>query len=266
MQYRIFQADAFADKLFAGNPAAVVPLEQWPDDQLMQSIAMENNLAETAFFVPLDKNEKEDFHLRWFTPELEIDLCGHATLASAFILYNYLGWESDTIIFRSKSGALTVTRKGELIELDFPAWMPSRVNEDSQHLSKALGGVEIIGVYKKRDIVVELNSDADVRNCRPDFSLLRQVEAMVMITAPGKDCDYVCRFFAPAAGIDEDPVTGSAHAQLIPFWAEKLGKKKLLAKQVSKRGGTIHCEHHGDRVKMSGHCVFYMEGKISVDR
>jgi PhzF family phenazine biosynthesis protein len=260
----IYQIDAFAEKLFTGNPAAVVPLESWLEDSLMQKIAMENNLAETAFFVPAVGDKDYDFEIRWFTPGLEINLCGHATLASGFVLFNYLGFEKDKVVFSSKSGLLAVSKQHDKLELDFPSWMPERITMDSDAVTRALGGVEIIGIYKNRDIVVELNSEADVKNCNPDFTALKGLGHMLMITAPGKEVDYVCRFFAPTAGIDEDPVTGSAHAQLIPFWAEKLGKKTMIAKQLSPRGGTIYCEQKGERVSIGGTCVFYMEGKIDV--
>ena len=259
--YTMYQADAFTNKLFGGNPAAVIPLEQWIDDMLMQQIAAENNLAETVFFVP----KNEGFHIRWFTPELEIDLCGHATLASAFILYNYLGYSKKEIIFYSKSGELLITRDGDKFCLNFPSRMPVRITEYPDTLLNGLGITDPLGVYKSRDYVVEVATENEVRNLDIDMSLLNQIDVIgIIVTAPGKDCDFVSRFFAPNCGIPEDPVTGSAHSTLVPFWAEKLNKNTLHAKQLSKRGGELWCENIGDRVTMSGNCVFYMKGEINV--
>jgi PhzF family phenazine biosynthesis protein len=261
MRLKLYQIDAFADKLFKGNPAAVIPLEKWIDDQLMQQLGMENNLAETAFFV--SKGEGH-FDIRWFTPELEINLCGHATLASAWLLFNKLGNKNEKIVFHSKSGPLTVSRKDEMILMDFPSWKPERISEYPEELLQSLDNVTIAGVYKNRDFLVELENEEAVRNCNPDFTLMKKTGQMVIITAPGKNVDFVSRFFAPAAGIDEDPVTGSAHSQLIPFWSEKLGKDKMQAKQLSKRGGDVYCELKGERVIMGGKCVFYLEGEVNI--
>lgn len=261
MKHTIYQVDAFTNKLFGGNPAAVVPLEQWIDAATMQMIAAENNLAETVFFVPKDNG----YHIRWFTPELEIDLCGHATLASAFILYEYLGYSKPQIIFYSKSGELIVTRDGDKLQLNFPARMPDRVSDYPEALLKGLGITDPLGVYKSRDYVVEVTTEKEVLRVVPDISLLNQVDVIgIIVTAPGSDCDFVSRFFAPNCGIPEDPVTGSAHSTLIPFWAEKLGKEKLHARQLSKRGGELWCQNAGERVTMSGNCVFYMKGEIDV--
>lgn len=260
MTLTIYQIDAFANKLFSGNPAAVIPLEQWLDDGLMQKIAMENNLAETAFFV---KNGNR-FDIRWFTPELEINLCGHATLASAFVLFNFLSYDKPVINFNCKSGHLSVSRDGELLLLDFPSWSPEHITDYPLELIESLGVREVAGVYKNREYIVELNNEDEVRNCKPDFSLMKKIDKMVIITAAGKDVDFVSRFFAPTAGIDEDPVTGSAHSQLIPFWSYKLGKTKMTAKQLSKRGGDLLCEQSGDRVVMVGKCIFYMKGEIKL--
>lgn len=258
----IYQLDAFTDRLFAGNPAAVVPLKKWPDDMLMQKIAMENNLAETAFFAPSDTSGV-DYDIRWFTPAMEINLCGHATLASAWVIFEIMKAKKKKVVFSSRSGLLTVTRKKERLDMDFPSWKPERINEYPAELLQSLGNPEIAGVYKNREYIVELMNEEAVRNCRPDFSLMRKVDKMVIITAPGKNSDFVSRFFAPNAGIDEDPVTGSAHSQLIPFWSEKLGKKKLFARQLSARGGDVHCELlEKDRVIMGGQCVFYMKGSF----
>ncbi len=261
MKLDMYQVDAFTNKLFGGNPAAVIPLSQWLDDVLMQNIAAENNLAETVFFVPKD----DGFHIRWFTPELEIDLCGHATLASAFILYQYLDFSKPELVFYSKSGELVVTRDDGKFQLNFPSRMPDRVSDYPEALLTGLGITEPVGVYKSRDYVVEVANEKEVRNVRPDISMLDSIDVIgIIVTAPGTDCDFVSRFFAPNCGIPEDPVTGSAHSTLVPFWAEKLGKTNLHAKQLSKRGGELWCRDAGDRVTMSGHCVFYMKGEIHV--
>jgi PhzF family phenazine biosynthesis protein len=260
MKLQLYQVDAFADKIFTGNPAAVIPLDKWIDDSLMQKLGMENNLAETAFFV----SRGNDFEIRWFTPELEINLCGHATLASAWVLYNMLGYDRERICFHSKSGPLYVSRSGEMLELDFPSWKPERVEDYPQELITSLGKPEIAGVYKHRDYLVELLDENAVKKCQPDFTLMKRTGEKVIITAPGREVDFVSRFFAPTAGVDEDPVTGSAHSQLIPFWSYKLGKNIMQARQLSKRGGTVYCEQKGERVIMGGKCVFYMKGEISL--
>jgi PhzF family phenazine biosynthesis protein len=263
MKLTLYQVDAFTDKLFGGNPAAVVPLKKWLPDQLMQQLAMENNLAETVFFVPSEK-KKADYDIRWFTPALEINLCGHATLASAFVLFNIIKEKKKSVTFDSKSGLLTVKKKRDLLLMDFPSWKPEKIEDYPADLKNALGITEIVGVYKFRDLLVELNSEQDVINAKPDFTSLKKMGEKVIITAPGKELDFVSRFFAPIAGIDEDPVTGSAHSQLIPFWSEKLGKQIMQAKQLSSRGGDIYCEHNGERVTMGGRCVFYMKGEFKV--
>ena len=259
MKLTLYQIDAFAEKLFTGNPAAVIPLEKWMDDSFMQQLAMENNLAETVFFVPKDN----DFEIRWFTPTLEINLCGHATLASAFVLFSLLNYKGSSITFHSKSGPLIVARDGDLLKMDFPSWKPERIETYPEELLHSLGNPEITGVYENREYIVELPDQDALIKCDPDFSLMKKVDKMVIITAPGKEVDFVSRFFAPTAGIDEDPVTGSAHSQLIPFWSYKLGKKIMMAKQLSKRGGDIYCEQKGERVIMGGKCVFYMKGEIN---
>ncbi len=263
MKLTLYQVDAFTDKLFSGNPAAVIPLDKWIDDQLMQRIGMENNLAETAFFVPRGKGGKE-FDLRWFTPEFEINLCGHATLASAYILYKKLGYKKPKITFHTKSGPLYVTRDKDTYLMDFPSWAPERVTDYPKELVQSLGNPELAGVYKNRDWLVELLNEDAVQFIQPDFSMMKKAKGMVIITAPGKQVDFVSRFFAPAAGIDEDPVTGSAHSQLIPFWSYKLGKTKLKARQLSRRGGEIYCEQKDWRVIMGGECAFYMKGQIKL--
>jgi len=291
----LYQIDAFTDKLFGGNPAAVIPLEKWLDEKRMQQIAMENNLSETVFFVPVRGNSSSfgggregaaDFDIRWFTPEVEINLCGHATLASAYVLFNILNFDRPEIRFSSLSGILKVTREDDLICMDFPSWKPERLDIYPDELSFILDHAEIVGVYKHRDILVELMNEDAVKNCNPDFSLMKKQIDKMIITAPGNairfdassdrsgkkpgsgttadHVDFVSRFFAPGAGIDEDPVTGSAHSQLIPFWAEKLNKTKLHALQLSKRGGELWCEQKGDRVIMKGKAVYYMKGEINI--
>lgn len=259
----LFQIDAFTDKLFGGNPAAVISLEKWIDEALMQKIALENNLSETVFFVPSIRADA-DFEIRWFTPELEINLCGHATLASAYVLFNILNFTRPEIRFSSKSGILKVKKEAELICMDFPSWKPERMDGYPAELPAILGNAEIIGVYKHRDILVELMNEGAVKNCMPDFTLMKKHFDKMIITAPGKKVDFVSRFFAPGAGIDEDPVTGSAHSQLIPFWSEKLNKHELHALQLSKRGGELWCEQKGDRVVMKGKAVYYMKGEITI--
>lgn len=267
MKLTIYQVDAFTNKLFGGNPAAVIPLENWLDDELMQKIALENNLSETVFFVPTNNSGHSavDFDIRWFTPELEINLCGHATLASACVIFKLLDFKKPTIVFNSKSGRLTVEKRADVLVMDFPSWKPEKLDDFSPELPRALNGVEILGIYKHRDILVELKNEDAVKNCKPDFTLLKEIGEKIIITAKGsQNVDFVSRFFAPVAGIDEDPVTGSAHSQLIPFWAEKLGKKKMFAKQLSRRGGDLWCGLWGDRVTIAGQCVFYMKGEIQI--
>lgn len=263
MTYTLYQVDAFTDRLFGGNPAAVIPLTQWIEDSLMQQLAMENNLSDTAFFVPSNKPDT-DFEIRWFTPVLEINLCGHATLASAFILFDKLDYLKDEIRFDSKSGIISVTKKDSILQMDFPAWKPGPVNQDYSGLVKALGNIPVESIYKYRDVLIEFANEELVRSCEPDFTLLKKIGEKVIVTSKGNEVDFVSRFFAPSAGIDEDPVTGSAHSQLIPFWSEKSGKKKLHAKQLSQRGGELWCENFGDRVMIGGRCVFYMKGEIEL--
>ncbi|MES2646703.1 MAG: PhzF family phenazine biosynthesis protein [Bacteroidota bacterium] len=282
MKLNIYQVDAFGEKLFSGNPAAVIPLTEWLPVELMQQVALENNLSETVFIVPvpgepvinvsadplvitnLVSEEVLAYEIRWFTPEVEVNLCGHATLASAYVLFNILEHPSDTIVFYSASGPLIVTKEGEFISMDFPRWMPEVVPEVPAFLSEALGGMKIISVHQYRDLLVEAENEFAVQNCKPDFALLKQYFDKLIITAPGNDSDFVSRFFAPAAGIDEDPVTGSAHAQLIPFWANRLEKKQMTARQLSHRGGYLLCEDLADRVIMKGKAILYMVGEIYI--
>jgi len=259
MKLQLFQIDAFTDKVFGGNPAAVCPLEKWLKPELHQKIAAENNLPETAFFV---KNSY-GFDIRWFTPEMEINLCGHATLASAHVLFNYLGYNKNQIIFDSKSGTLKVTKKGEMLCLDFPANKPEKISLSAK-LEEALGA-KPVEVYKSRDILAIFDNEKEIENINPNFELLKQIDCMgVIVSAKGENCDFVSRFFAPAVGINEDPVTGSAHTTLVPYWAEKLEKKKLHAFQISKRRGELFCEIMGRRVLISGKSATYLIGEINI--
>jgi PhzF family phenazine biosynthesis protein len=262
MKLTLYQVDAFTNQLFGGNPAAVIPLKKWISDELMQQLAIENNLSETVFFVP-SKTKGVDYDIRWFTPGFEINLCGHATLASAYVIFVILKTKKKKVVFNSKSGLLMVTKSKKMLLMDFPSWKPEKLTAYPDTLLASLGNPEIAGVYQNREYLVELMNEEAVKKCKPDFSLMRKLDTMVIITAPGKEVDFVSRFFAPSAGIDEDPVTGSAHSQLIPFWSEKLRKKKMNAKQLSQRGGDIYCEQVNDkRVIMGGSCVFYMKGEI----
>ncbi len=259
MKLPLFQVDAFTSKLFAGNPAAVCPLESWLPDELLQKIAAENNLAETAYFL----REAEGYHLRWFTPGVEVDLCGHATLASAWVIMNELDKSATTVRFRSRGGELSVSRKGEIYTLDFPSRMPERLSANA-HLEEALGA-KIVELWGARDYMAVLESEAAVRGLKPNMEKLRDVDRFaVIVTAGASEYDFVSRFFAPAKGVDEDPVTGSAHCTLAPFWAERLAKNPVLGYQASARGGEVHCEVRGERVLLSGHAVKYLEGWIFV--
>ncbi|HXH99146.1 MAG TPA: PhzF family phenazine biosynthesis protein [Sphingobacteriaceae bacterium] len=257
----IYQADAFTDTLFGGNPAAICPLQEWLPDELMQKIAAENNLAETAFFVP----KGHEFAIRWFTPEYEIDLCGHATLASAHIIFTQLGYQADTISFHTlKAGILSVSKNGDLYTLNFPSLLPVSC-EAPAGLLEALGGKQPIEILRARDYFVVYETEEDILAITPDFNALKKIETVgIIITSKGKNCDFVSRFFAPAAGIPEDPVTGSAHCNLIPYWADKLGKTTMHAFQVSSRKGELWCELKGERVLMSGRAVTYLKGEIFV--
>jgi PhzF family phenazine biosynthesis protein len=261
MTIPIYQADAFTSHLFGGNPAAICPLNEWLSDEIMQKIAVENNLAETAFFV----KKGDSFTLRWFTPEYEIDLCGHATLATAHILFTELGYHGDAIHFETvKAGVLTVTRNGDKYNMDFPSRPPIPI-ETPNGLVEALGGQEPLAVLRSRDFFLVYESEEMIRDVAPDFYTLSKMDTVgVIVTAPGKNVDFVSRFFAPGAGVPEDPVTGSAHCNLIPYWAKKLGKNKLHAYQISQRKGELWCELKGDRVLMSGNAVTYLKGEIYV--
>lgn len=257
MRLQQYQVDAFASRVFEGNPAAVCPLESWLEDGLLQAIAMENNLAETAYFVPT----KDGFELRWFTPTTEVDLCGHATLAAAHVLYTELGYGGDCIRFATRSGELRVGREGELYVLDFPAIVP-HVCAAPAGLAEALGR-EPAAVLAADDLLAVFASEAEVQALEPDQALLARLDYRgVIVTAPGEQHDFVSRFFAPRVGVPEDPVTGSAHCKLVPYWAERLGKNRMSARQVSRRGGDLALELRGDRVQMAGRAVLFMVAEI----
>jgi predicted PhzF superfamily epimerase YddE/YHI9 len=261
MDIPFYQIDAFASELFKGNPAAVCPLDTWLPDDVMQSIAEENNLSETAFFVPLG----DGFQIRWFTPKMEVDLCGHATLASAFVLFNELGWAKDRVAFASKSGPLTVTQKGEWLAMDFPA-QPPVVCKTPLEVFNAFD-VAPIECLRSEDLIVVFARETDVEAAKPDFNQLMKLDLRgVAITARSKQWDFVARFFAPKYGIPEDPVTGSAYTQLAPYWASKMGSKQFRVKQLSLRGGELTCELAGDRVIISGRAVKYLEGNIAIQK
>lgn len=252
---------AFTKQQFAGNPAGVCVLEgAWPPDALMQSIAAENNLAETAFLI--DRGEYLD--IRWMSPTIEIDLCGHATLASAHVLFNHRGRKSNAIRFQSQSGELRVERKEGRLVLDFPS-QPASACEPPMKIAEGLGA-QPRQVLKSRDYFAIFERQEDVAAIKPDFDAIMQLDTQgIVVTAPGNDCDFVSRYFAPAAGIPEDPVTGSTHCTLIPYWSKRLGKRDLLARQISKRGGELFCEDRGERVGIGGNAVTYVEGKLSVE-
>ncbi|MBP55463.1 MAG: isomerase [Marinobacter sp.] len=261
----IYQVDAFSNDVFGGNPAAVMPLEEWLPDDTMQKLALENNLSETAFLVALPDDTEEDFHIRWFTPGIEVPLCGHATLASAWVLFNKLGWEKKQILLQSKSGPLGVKQADDgWLELDFPNLALEECPTPNLILD-ALDGAPETSFFVPSDTnyMVILKDEAAVKAAQPDIRKLKQLGSLgVILTAPGSDCDFVSRYFAPGGGIDEDPVTGSIHSVLVPYWAEKLGKNHLLANQVSARGGVLRCELKGDRVAIAGQAAFYMEGSV----
>ena len=263
---KLYWIDAFTDRVFGGNPAGVVPLPAWPDDELLQKIAFENGLSETAFFV---RTGDARFHLRWFTPTVEIDLCGHATLASGHVLFRELGQPGDRVTFDSRGGALSVTRRADgKLELDFPA-RPAAPASPPAHLAAGLGVEPAETLQSERMWLCVYSTCEDVVRLRPDHAALASViPGRIIVTAPGNGCDFVSRFFAPDAGIREDPVTGSAHCTLVPYWAKRLGKDALHARQVSARGGELWCElgraPGGERVRMAGHATLYLRGEIAV--
>jgi PhzF family phenazine biosynthesis protein len=255
-----FHVDAFADRVFTGNPAGVVPLKRWLPAAMLQSLAMENNHAETAFFVP----RGTAFHLRWFTPKVEIDLCGHATLAAAHVLWTHLAHTEDPIRFETMSGPVSVSRESGRLMLDFPARPPQAVETPPPELAEALG-IKPFQVWKTNNYLAVFRREEELRGLAPNFDKLAALDCFgVIATAPGKSVDFVSRFFAPKAGIAEDPVTGSAHCTLTPYWSKRLGKPRLRAEQLSPRGGRLWCEVDGDRVKIAGHAVTYMRGQIEV--
>ncbi|MPY88927.1 MAG: PhzF family phenazine biosynthesis isomerase [Luteitalea sp.] len=260
MKLPLYQVDAFTGRLFGGNPAAVVLLEAWLPDEVLAAIAAENNLAETAFVIP----RTDLAPLRWFTPTVEVDLCGHATLATAHVLFHHRFPSLDRLAFSTHTGELIVTRDDGLLSMDFPV-RPGAPVEVSDALASALG-VRPREALRARDLLTILDSEAEVRALRPDMQGIAALdEFAVIVSAPGDTTDFVSRFFAPRAGIPEDPVTGSAHCTLVPYWASRLGKSTLTAKQVSARGGDLVCELRGDRVVMAGRTVEYLRGEITVE-
>jgi PhzF family phenazine biosynthesis protein len=261
MKIPLFQVDAFPDHLFGGNPAAVCPLERWLPDATMQQIAMENNLSETAFFV----RKEDQFAIRWFTPLVEVDLCGHATLASAHVIFNHLEQTRQSISFISRSGLLVVTRNSDLITLNFPADVIHEA-ELPERLVASLNVKPVETYAGKTDFMIILDSQRAVELVEPDFGLMKKSGGRgVIVTAQGDAVDFVSRFFAPQVGVDEDPVTGSAHTTLTPYWSKKLGKSGLTALQLSKRGGRLWCKYSGDRVEISGKAITYLVGEIVID-
>jgi PhzF family phenazine biosynthesis protein len=260
MNIPYFEVAAFARRAFSGNPAGVCLLENdWLPNEIMQSIAAENNLAETAFLIP----RGDRFSLRWMTPEVEVDLCGHATLASAHVLMHHRGHAAGSVRFESKSGDLLVKKDGDRLVLDFPA-RPSASCAAPAKLAQALRA-QPVAVLKERDYIAVFEREADVAAIQPDFSMVASLDAQgVVVTAPGEDCDFVSRYFVPAAGIPEDPVTGSTHCTLIPYWSRRLGRKTLRARQISRRGGELFCEDKGERVLIGGYAATYMQGTIEI--
>jgi len=260
MRIPIYQIDAFTNLQFKGNPAAVCPLESWISDELMQKIAAENNLSETAFFV----KEGEDYHLRWFTPKAEIELCGHATLASAYVIFTYLDKNISHIKFHTLSGVLEVTKEGNLFSMVFPS-IESEKCEAPKELIKGLGK-RPIEVYKATNYMAVFETEEEILDLQLDMAELKKLDAHgVIVTAKGKDVDFVSRFFAPKLGVDEDPVTGSAHCALIPYWQKKLNKSDFVALQLSQRTGKLHCTYLGEKVKMAGEAAPYLEGYINIE-
>ncbi|RDV16856.1 PhzF family phenazine biosynthesis protein [Pontibacter diazotrophicus] len=263
MPFPLYQIDSFTDKLFGGNPAAVCLLQHWLPDPVLLQIAAENFLPETAFIIPSTK--AEHYHIRWFTPEIEMDLCGHATLAAAHVVFKHVGLASDKVIFSSASGELTVTRQGSLLTLDFPSRMPVTA-ELPEIILKGMGR-KPLEVLKARDYVLVYDSEDTVRALQPNRAILDKINldpGGIIITAKGETSDFVSRFFTPQASIFEDPVTGSAHCSLIPYWSQRLRRKELTALQVSARTGKLYCTDKGDRVLIGGTCVTYLQGTIYI--
>jgi len=256
----IYQVDAFASRLFAGNPAAVCPLEEWLPAPTMQAIAAENNLAETAFYVPASG----DYELRWFTPTTEVSLCGHATLATAFVISGFTEPGRNLMRFHTRSGPLEVTRQSDLYALDLPA-RPAAPAEGPPDMAAILGAMPVTVLRSAEDYVAVYAGEATVKGLMPDLAKVAKLPAQgVIVTAQGRDVDFVSRYFAPAAGIAEDPVTGAAHCTLVPYWSQRLGKTNMQARQISARGGELYCRALGNRVMLSGRAVLYLEGRIHV--
>ncbi len=260
MKIAIFQVDAFTNELFRGNPAAVCPLDEWLTDGMLQNIAGENNLPETAFFV----KEKEGFHIRWFSPVSEVSLCGHATLAASAVIFRKLGYKESYIKFSSRSGELTVKRDADSYILNFPADPPVSIDKDEK-LAEALG-IDPVEYFKcSEDILLVYQNEGEISSITPDYGKIKMLtQRGVIITAPGTQTDFVSRFFAPALGINEDPATGSTHTALAPYWSKRLNKEKLTAMQLSPRGGRFNCTNKGDRIEISGRVAFYLQGIIEV--
>lgn len=260
MRIKLYQADAFTKNLFGGNPAAICLLDNWLEDLMLQNIAMENNLAETAFYI---KNEN-GFHIRWFTPNKEVDLCGHATLAAAHVIFTEYNFPENEITFNSRSGKLTVRKENNFLVLNFPTDKMEKTSL-SQKMIAALGSTPNEAYKGKTDYMLVYSTQEQIEKIKPDFRKLAEVDARgVIVTAKGKDCDFVSRFFAPQCGIDEDPVTGSAHTSLTPYWSSKLGKTELSAIQLSKRKGYLKCKFLGDRVEIAGEAKLYLRGEIEI--
>ncbi len=260
MRIPLYQIDAFAERPFEGNPAAVCPISRWLDDVLMQSIAAENNLSETAFFV---KTGPASADLRWFTPRVEVDLCGHATLASAHVWFEHMGHAGTQVTFRTRSGALRVRRARHGLRMDFPALVTTPCEVPAALCAEL--AAQPTQVLRGTDLIAVFDHERQVRAISPDFAALADLGARgVVVTAPGQGCDFVSRCFYPALGVDEDPVTGSAHCALTPYWASRLGRGRLSARQLSSRGGAMHCEVRGERVLLDGSAVDYLVGEIIV--
>ncbi|MED5460719.1 MAG: PhzF family phenazine biosynthesis protein [Pseudomonadota bacterium] len=260
MKIDLYQVDAFASKPFEGNPAAVCPLEAWLDDALLQAIAAENNLSETAFFVPTEAG----YHLRWFTPSVEVDLCGHATLAAAWVVFHALGLVAEAVAFETRSGVLTVRREGDVLVMDFPAKTLAPLNMHAE-VAATLGGMEIEELLISDDIVAVAEEASVIERLAPDMQRLKQLPGRgVAVTAKGDDVDFVSRWFGPKVGVEEDPVTGSAHTSLAPYWAARLGKQALTARQGGARQGALNCVVEGERVMIKGRVAPYLMGQITL--
>jgi PhzF family phenazine biosynthesis protein len=258
---RIYQIDAFASEIFSGNPAAVCPLNDWLPDQTMQSIAAENNLSETAFFI----HKNEEFFIRWFTPKIEIGLCGHATLASAHVLYSELEFKKDNVEFHTKAGdLLKVTRDNDIISMDFPSHVPKQCDCDLNEIGTALGAKPIAFETAMYGLAIFKN-EQEILDLEPNFHAINNLAYDgIIVTAPGNNVDFVSRFFGPKLGIPEDPVTGGAHCSLIPYWSNRLAKNNLIARQLSERGVELYCEQRGDRVRIGGRAITYLRGELLI--